>query len=320
MYWVILSLFHLVESYFSFITAWIPFFAWLRLFAHLYLILPGMQGATFLYLTYLEPAIARHESEIEDFIAQTHERARRVGLLYVKNVIEWVRLHVLGQVLGKADGVYAAQARQQQQQQQQQRGQLGLGQQAERAQGYTQSLLSRFNLPAPVAAAGSSESYSVLASALQGVMAGVSIVGGGGGGGGGGAGGSAGTSREAQVESLSSSGMLVPPELDTDERLSFIAAQKERLGILMRALDREAEAGQPQSGSAGKEGAGKEDAGKEDAGMRKSKSEMEFDTIDRDEAGGKVVRAGQGASAGGSWMPWSWGAKGEAVSADRKKQ
>ena len=166
-------------------------------------------------------------------------------------------------------------SRQQQQQQQQ-----------AKSQGYTQNLLSRFNLPAPAAA--SVEAYGVLASALQGVMSGA---------------GAGSSSRETQARDLSSSGSLVPPDLCREERLSYIAAQKERLGILMRAFENEAEA-EVDAGRAG-EGA-----------MRKSKSEMEFDTIDRDEAGEKVAKAGSG----GAWMPWLWSAKSDNVSVERKKQ
>ena len=244
-----------------------------------------MQGATYLYLTYFEPTIASHESEIEDFIAKTHDRARAAGLQYFKQAIDWIRVNVLKQAgVGsdyatrasvRTDAARSGVSRQQQSQSQ--------------SQSYTQNLLSRFNLPAPAAA--SAEAYGVLASALQGVM-------------GGGSGGAGSGSHESAARDLSSSGSLVPPDLGREERLSYIAAQKERLGILMRAFDNEAEAEVGANRTIG------------ESGMRKSKSEMEFDTIDRDEAGGKVAKAGSG----GSWMPWSWSAKGDDVSTERKKQ
>ena len=141
----------------------------------------------------------------------------------------------------------------------------------------------------------------MLASALQGVMGAGNGIGAGAGAG----------SRESQARDLSSSGSLVPPDLGGEERLSYIAAQKERLGILMRAFEREAEVGDALAYG--------DDAGSraKESTIRKSKSEMEFDTIDRDEAGsGRVSKSGSG----GSWMPWLWAAKGDDVSAERKKQ
>ncbi|MBE7182044.1 MAG: HVA22/TB2/DP1 family protein, partial [Terriglobus roseus] len=45
MYWVILSLVTIAESYLYFVLSNVPFYPWLRLFAHLYLVLPGQQGA-----------------------------------------------------------------------------------------------------------------------------------------------------------------------------------------------------------------------------------------------------------------------------------
>ena len=141
----------------------------------------------------------------------------------------------------------------------------------------------------------------MLASALQGVM-------GGGVGVGAGTGASAG-SRESQARDLSSSGSLVPPDLGGQERLSYIAAQKERLGILMRAFEREAEAGDALA-------YGDDTSRDREGAIRKSKSEMEFDTIDRDEAGSRVSKSGSG----GSWMPWLWAGKGDDVSTEKKKQ
>jgi hypothetical protein len=91
-YFVVLSAFTVVENTFDFILSWVPFYSWIRFFAHLYLILPGSQGATFLYQEYVEPFLYHHEREIDDFISQSHDRAKSAGMAYVEMGIEWARL------------------------------------------------------------------------------------------------------------------------------------------------------------------------------------------------------------------------------------
>jgi len=96
MYFVTLALITSVESTFDFILSWIPFYAWLRLFLHLYLILPGSQGASFLYCEYIEPFLYHHERDIDDFITDAHDRAKAAGLNYFQQGVEWVKVNVLG--------------------------------------------------------------------------------------------------------------------------------------------------------------------------------------------------------------------------------
>lgn len=81
--------------------------------------------------------------------------------------------------------------------------------------------------------------------------------------------------------------------------------------MLLSALDKEASGLEIErdverrvvSGGGGRGGGGGWGAfGAPGEPLQKSKSEAEFDTIDKDEA------AGQGA---GSWMPWGWGAQGK---------
>jgi receptor expression-enhancing protein 1/2/3/4 len=143
-YFVVLSGFTVVENTFDFILSWIPFYAWIRFFAHLYLILPGSQGATFLYQEYIEPFLYHHEREIDDFISESHDRAKSAGLRYVEMGIEWVKVNVLG---------FAPKSTQ-----------------PERPAGqtYAQNLMSRFQMPA---ARGSNDLYGLVNQALSGASA-----------------------------------------------------------------------------------------------------------------------------------------------------
>lgn len=142
---------------------------------------------------------------------------------------------------------------------------------------------------------------------------------------------SAATSRDPlmssnQARDLSNSGTLIPPTVHGTDRLSFIAAQRERLSILLTALDKEAstlqsevEKPSPRSipnmffdGGSGSEG---EAAGTPLSGLSTRKSELDFEKIDAEsgteETENNRRQVSRGQTASGSWLPWSWGAKNE---------
>ena len=88
MYWVVLSLFGVTESYFDFILRYLPLYAWLRLSLHIYLI----SGAPYIYTTYIHPWMSQHEQDIEQFISEAHDRARQAGMGYMKQAISWFKV------------------------------------------------------------------------------------------------------------------------------------------------------------------------------------------------------------------------------------
>ncbi|KAJ4349910.1 uncharacterized protein N0V89_008530 [Didymosphaeria variabile] len=143
-YFITLLLFHTVENTFDFILSWVPFWSWIRFFLHLYLILPGSQGATFLYQEYVEPFLYHHEREIDDFITETHDNAKKAGLAYLQQAIEWAKVNVLG---------FAPQQR---------------SPSPTPGQSYAQNFMSRFNMPS---ARGSDDLYGLVNQALSGASA-----------------------------------------------------------------------------------------------------------------------------------------------------
>ncbi|KAL5115723.1 hypothetical protein ACEQ8H_006331 [Pleosporales sp. CAS-2024a] len=143
-YFVVLSAFTVVENTFDFILSWLPFYSWVRFFAHLYLILPGSQGATFLYQAYIDPFLNHHEREIDDFISESHDRAKSAGLKYVELAIEWVKTNVMGFAPRSPPPDRPA------------------------GQTYAQSLMSRFQMPA---ARGPNDLYGFMNQALSGAGA-----------------------------------------------------------------------------------------------------------------------------------------------------
>lgn len=201
MYWVVLSLLIVIENFFDFILSWVPFYSWFRLFAHLYLVMPGKGGATQFYLDQIEPFLGHHEAQIERFIGDAHERARSMGLKYAQDAIEWVKVNVLGMA-----PTPRSPARNQ------------------GAASYAQTLLSRFAMPSarPGASSGQpGDVYNLLSQALSGASA---LYG----------------SRDAQAENLTASGTLIPRDIPPEDRPGYVNTQRDRLRTLLQAFDREA--------------------------------------------------------------------------------
>ena len=271
MYWVVISLFTLAESWTWFILSWLPFYSLFRLALLSYLVLPQTQGARLLYTSYVHPFLAQHEAEIDEMISRGHDRAKAAGLQWLKRAIDYVKQNVLG-MQPKAQSFPPKEGG-----------------------SYAQSLLSRFYVPSARAAAaptmGAVQDFYGLLSAATGQ-----------------------TSRTGNGAHMSSSGTLVPRGIESnDEKMTFLATQREKLRVLLSALDREASELGNQGGPAS------EDAIRRDVerrlgddlaygeGLRKRGSESEFDTIDRDEAP-RSAKAGK-AGGGSSWIPWGWGAE-----------
>jgi len=111
--------------------------------------------------------------------------------------------------------------------------------------------------------------------------------------------------------------------------MSFITAQRERLSILLSALDKEAnmlrsseaaKAAGPRAvpsmyfdGNGSNEGDEGDEGRPKSAvsGLSKSRSEADFEKIDAESGTEEVemVRKQVRRTQSGSWLPWSWGAK-----------
>lgn len=146
MYWTTLSLFLAAESILHPILSWVPFYSWIRLGAHLYLVLPGQQGSVFLYQTYVHPFLYEHEREIDQFISSSHDNAKKAGLQYLKQAIEWAKVNVLGLPPRRPTPPSSRQV------------------------SYSTSLLQRFVMPTArdsTAQAGAGDLFSVLGNVMQ---------------------------------------------------------------------------------------------------------------------------------------------------------
>ncbi|KAM4062776.1 TB2/DP1, HVA22 family protein [Hirsutella rhossiliensis] len=283
MYWVVFNCCLLVESWVSFILAWVPFYGYIRFFFFLYLILPQTQGARVIYEERIHPFLEENEGTIDNLIASTHDRLKVAGMTYLRRAIEYLKINVLGLPPSEEEEPPAP---------------APAGQ-----QGYTQSLLARFSVPTARwtgAAHTGSDFYNLLANAVSAAT---------------GATGGASGSRAAP-----DSGTLIPPNLrDSAEKMNFIAAQRERLSIVLSALDREAQEIQRDAGDAppGAFAQGHQDndasSRRRSSGLSKSRSETDFEKVEaesgaegEDEGDGSLRRRHASGTGGGPWLSWGW--------------
>lgn len=293
--------------------------------------LPQTQGARVIYTTYLHPWLESNEGQIEDFIATTHDKMKSAGITYIKRAIEAVRVNVLG--LPPNPNAAAADE--------------SAAPAAAASQSYTQALLARFTLPQARWSGGGGGStgqdfYNLLAGAVSAASATVS-----GAAAAGGAASSSSSSAAAAAPNMTASGTLIPENIrGTSEKISFIAAQRERLNIVLSALDREAKQLEssgsssrrsldataeeerrrlsiardlnldtPSSSSKLNPWAGDEEeeevpTQRPASGLSKSRSEADFEKIDAESGAEEDEGRTPAVSGGGSWMPWGWGGGG----------
>lgn len=257
-------------------------------------------------------------------------------MAYLKRAIELLRTQVLGmepspQAQAESSNVPASQ----------------------RPRSYTQALLDRFQLPQarwPTnTGATGADFYNFLASAVNAATSAATDT--------------AATSpadkdKEASLSSstgpgigafpsgdMTASGTLVPPSIrDNADKMTFLAAQRERLNLVLSALDREAaqlrSAGPtpeqginldrvPGSGLGSDLASGERPStshsGKSTGGLSKSRSEADFEKIEA-ESGAEDNAAPDSestrptpAASRGSWLPWGWSGS-EAPARDEKSK
>ncbi|KEF58771.1 uncharacterized protein A1O9_03614 [Exophiala aquamarina CBS 119918] len=252
-YFTILSLTLLAESWTFFILGWVPFYSWFRLMFMLYLVLPQTQGAKILYLDYLEPYIVGHETRIDEFIGQAHARLQQLGLGYINTIVEYLREKVLGQKspqpLQPQNANYAS---------------------------YAQDLLSRFTMPGARTTAPTQP--GITSAGVYGMVSNLA----------GAAFSSSQTTLTSSSRSAAAEASQIPASLARDipggssaEKTSYIQSQRDRLTSLLRALDTEQQTLDLAYGAA----PGHRSLPSSGGGLTtKSRSEQSFENVDYDDA------------------------------------
>lgn len=193
----------------------IPFYSVMRTILLFWLVLPQTQGATTLYLEYVQPTLIKHEKEIEDYMGRAHEQAKALGLQYFQQLITYIKRGILGQ-LNEEPPAPAP------------KSESGT---------FAQNLLARWTVPplSQTAPSLASDFYGFLSSALQQQTAASASA-------------SGSTGRSAF-------GNLIPTNITSPtEKARYIALQKERLNTVLTALERESsglQAGSPDADDLG---------------------------------------------------------------------
>ena len=187
----------------------LPFYAWFRALFLLYLVLPQTQGARIFYQTHLEPFLTSHELDIDRFISSVHNRAKAAGLQYLKRAIDFIKTNIFGVQSRQTSSLDSSSTS---------------SPQTLTGTGYTQNLLARFYLPTARAQAGvptTTDFYNVISSVL-------------------------GNPRSPPTSLSSSSSSPTAATLfglnlsSTEERVTYLGVQRDRLRGLLQALDTEA--------------------------------------------------------------------------------
>lgn len=213
---------------------------------------------------------------------------------------------------------------------------------SQRPRSYTQALLDRFQLPqgrwSGNTAATGADFYNFLSSAVNAATSAATGT----------AGGAGNKEHEPNLGArsvgagigafpsgdMTASGTLVPPNIrDHADKVTFLAAQREKLNLVLSVLDREAahlrSTGTPpvqdinldgsQPGSSTGDRPTTSHSVKSTGGLSKSRSEADFEKIEAESGAednaaddSETARATPAAS-GGSWLPWGgWAASGTA--------
>ncbi|GAA6006315.1 hypothetical protein JCM10207_000604 [Rhodosporidiobolus poonsookiae] len=107
MFWCVLACVTVWEEVGEWGVGWFPFYHEVKTLALLWLVLPQIQGSTYVYINHLSPFLHSHESDIDSFVSNLRSSAIATGTAYLQRLLSAVRRAVLGQFLaaeGAADG------------------------------------------------------------------------------------------------------------------------------------------------------------------------------------------------------------------------
>ncbi|GAA5831643.1 hypothetical protein JCM5353_000990 [Sporobolomyces roseus] len=96
MYWSIMAVVWAFQDWIEWSVSWFPFYYEFKTLVILWLVLPQIQGSTYLYQFHLSPFLSSHENDIDHFLSSSRSRLRSLGASYVNRLIHSIRDAVLG--------------------------------------------------------------------------------------------------------------------------------------------------------------------------------------------------------------------------------
>lgn len=89
-YWVVFSLFTVFEYFADWLISWLPFYYLAKLAFVLWLQLPRFQGATQLYMHYIQPMVKKHEGEIDRALEEGRSKAQHTITEVKSKTMTWL--------------------------------------------------------------------------------------------------------------------------------------------------------------------------------------------------------------------------------------
>ncbi|KPV75770.1 uncharacterized protein RHOBADRAFT_52798 [Rhodotorula graminis WP1] len=100
MYWCVVACVWTWEHWAEWSVSWFPFYHEVKTLVMLWLVLPQIQGSTYIYIHHLSPFLTSHEDDIDAALADARTSATRAGLGYANAAVRRLRALVLGSILG----------------------------------------------------------------------------------------------------------------------------------------------------------------------------------------------------------------------------
>ncbi|GAA5984679.1 hypothetical protein JCM11641_004558 [Rhodosporidiobolus odoratus] len=110
MFWSVMAGVWVWEEWGEWSLAWFPFYYEIKTLFILWLALPQVQGATYLYIHHLSPLLTTHEQDIDSFLSNLRSSALALGASYVQRALRSLRQAVFGQLLAEANADATANA------------------------------------------------------------------------------------------------------------------------------------------------------------------------------------------------------------------
>lgn len=104
MFWIVLSIFNLVESIADLFVFWIPFYYELKFIFVLWLILPQTRGHIYIYKTWIHPTLRLHEEHIDATLLDVQSNAMARSTALTKQGLQLLQRVALEHIL--AVGIY----------------------------------------------------------------------------------------------------------------------------------------------------------------------------------------------------------------------
>lgn len=110
MYWVVMAGLHVVEVTVEWTVSWIPFYYEAKCIVILWLTLPQIQGSTYIYVTYINPFLLQHESDIDKTVEHTKQQAKAAGLDYMRRAYVYAREAIMRAIMSSESQAQAMDA------------------------------------------------------------------------------------------------------------------------------------------------------------------------------------------------------------------